>query len=307
MNPFDTEIVRDGDHWTGPLRHPAQMLATQTYDDHLSVHDEANAAALGLAGAPIEGPTHFSQFDPLAHARWGDEWFRTGCISAHFTTMVVEGQGVTAEATFDGDRAEIAATRDDGAPVLSGSMSVRGARPSALDERLAARRPAGALQIVDQLHEGMRSDGARPTSMDLDTDNGALYPFSLAAKLAKITEPSAWYGGSEHPFGAPFVPMEMVSVLTNKIGDRWPIRQPSLGLFLDLEVTMLDGPLFADTEYLVEREIVGLSQSRRVESYWTRSTLTEASSGRAIAEMLLHSGVFKDSYPGYSAPPDGDA
>lgn len=32
------------------------MLAYQTYDDHLSVHDESNAAALGLTGAPIEGP-----------------------------------------------------------------------------------------------------------------------------------------------------------------------------------------------------------------------------------------------------------
>jgi hypothetical protein len=51
----------------------------------------------------------------------------------------------------------------------------------------------------------------------------------------------------------------------------------------------------------VHREIVGLSQSRRTESYWTRSTLTDPASGVAVAEVLLHSGVFKESYPGYPA------
>jgi len=45
----------------GPLRAPAQMLAGQEYGGHASVHDDAEAAKLGLSGAPIEGPTHFSQ------------------------------------------------------------------------------------------------------------------------------------------------------------------------------------------------------------------------------------------------------
>ena len=33
------------------------MLATQEYDGHLSIHDDAMAEDLGFAGAPIEGPT----------------------------------------------------------------------------------------------------------------------------------------------------------------------------------------------------------------------------------------------------------
>lgn len=41
------------------------MLAEQTYDGHKSIHDDAMAADLGLRAGPIEGPTHFSQFDPL--------------------------------------------------------------------------------------------------------------------------------------------------------------------------------------------------------------------------------------------------
>jgi hypothetical protein len=66
---------------------------------------------------------------------------------------------------------------------------------------------------------------------------------------------------------------------------------------------MIAGPVFVDQPYLVEREVVGLSQSRRTESYWTRSTVTDADSGAPVAAVLLHSGVFKDSYPGYPASP----
>jgi hypothetical protein len=96
--------------------------------------------------------------------------------------------------------------------------------------------------------------------------------------------------------------MEMVSVLANKAGGGWPVRTPSMGLFLDLEVRLLDGPVFVDQPYVLAREVVGLGASRRTESYWTRTTLSDADSGQAVAVVLLHSGVFKESYPGY--PPD---
>ena len=91
---FDTEITRDGETLVGPLRTPAQMLAEQEYAGHTSVHDDETAAKLGLAGAPIEGPTHFSQIDPLAVERWGQSWFEQGCVSSHFLNMVVEGEQV---------------------------------------------------------------------------------------------------------------------------------------------------------------------------------------------------------------------
>lgn len=299
---FSTPLTRDGSVLSGPFRSPVQMLAEQSYDDHLSVHDEATAGSLGLSGAPIEGPTHFSQFDPLGVELWGQKWFETGCISSHFSTMVVEGQQVQARSTTTGETsASITAVRDDEATVLTGTMSIAPHPTTALEERLVNRRDPGELFIVDQLLEGMVSSSAVDTSMDLPTSNGPLYPFSLEQKLRGITERTAWYDTAENPWGRPVVPMEMLSVLANKVGERWPIRQPSLGLFLDLEVRLLGTPVFVDETYVVEREIVGLSASRRVESYWTRSTLTEKVSGRHAATVLLHSGVFKDSYPDYPA------
>ncbi len=54
------------------------------------------AASLGLRAGPIEGPTHFSQFDPLLYQLFGQAWFETGCISAHYQNMVVEGEEVRA-------------------------------------------------------------------------------------------------------------------------------------------------------------------------------------------------------------------
>ena len=63
---FDTELVL-----AGPLREPKQMLAEQEYGGHLSIHDDAMAQDLGFSGAPIEGPTHFSQFAPHLHAVFG--------------------------------------------------------------------------------------------------------------------------------------------------------------------------------------------------------------------------------------------
>ena len=140
------------------------------------------------------------------------------------------------------------------------------------------------------------------SSITFDESNGPLYPFSLAQKVAKITEPHPWYtpeGAASSPWGRPIVPFEMLSVLTNKSGRGFPVRGPSLGLFLDLEVRMLDGPVFVDEPYEIHREVVGLSQSRRTESYWTEATITEQRSGKAVAIVLLHQGVFKESYAGY--------
>ena len=295
---FDTPITL----W-GPLRAPAQMLADQEYGDHPSVHDDVEAAKLGLSGAPIEGPTHFSQIDPLAVEVHGEEWFERGCVSVHFLNMVVEGEEVRASLTRTApDAADVTAEKADGTPVLAGTATLGSDASTALSDRLErAKGDPGELFIVDQLAMGMKAPGATVT-MRLDEHNGTLYPFTLAQKLEKITEPSPWYSDREpSPWGEPIVPTEMISVLAHKRGGDLPTRGPPLGLFIDLEVRYVDGPVFVGRPYRVDHTVVGLAQSRRVESYWTESTITDDSEGRHVATVLLHQGVFKASYADYPA------
>jgi hypothetical protein len=302
---FDTQITTGDDGTlTGPFRAPKQMLGDQEYDGHASVHDDHVADELGLAGAPIEGPTHFSQFDPLAFEVWGPQWFESGCISAHFLNMVVEGESVTTALGKPVDGvARIDAVKADGSPVLTGTATVDPDAPTELGERLAKTQTSdpGELFIVDQVRLGPVPGDAPITSVDLGTPNGHLYPFSLADKLDAITERSPWYDSDASPWGRPILPFEMYSVLAGKVGARLPVRGPAVGLFIDLEVRAVDGPLFVGEEYRLEREVLAIGQSRRVESHWVRTVIRSVATGRHAATVLLHSGVFKASYADYPA------
>ncbi len=299
---FDTEITRDSDTLVGPLRAPAQMLADQEYAGHTSVHDHETAAKLGLAGAPIEGPTHFSQIDPLAVERWGREWFEHGCVSSHFLNMVVEGDEVRAALEpVTATLARIGAEKADGTPVLTGTASIGREDATELDERRQrGLADPGRLHIVDQLALGMTVTVDAVVTMGFDDHNGSLYPFTLSEKLAKITERSSWYvADGDSPWGRPVVPTEMISVIAHRSNAHFPVRGPAIGLFIDLEVRFVDGPVFVGQPYLVEHTLVGIGQSKRVESYWTESTLTDAETGVHAATVLLHQGVFKASYADY--------
>ena len=299
---FDTEITVEGDVLRGPLRSPAQMLAEQTYGGHTSVHDDETAERLGLAGAPIEGPTHFSQIDPLAVERWGQRWFEDGCVSAHFLNMVIDGEAVTASLrSTSPTAARVTAEKADGTPVLEGSASVGSSDATELDERRRrAQSDPGVLHIVDRLEIGMTAAEPAPVSMDFDQHNGDLYPFTLAQKLASITELSTWYlERGDSPWGRPIVPTEMISVLAHQGSSHFPVRGPAVGLFVDLEVRYVSGPVFVGQSYDIVHTVVGIGQSRRVESYWTESKIVDATTGVHAATVLLHQGVFKASFAGY--------
>ncbi len=290
----------------GALRRPVNLLTEQKYAGHKSLHDDAEAARLGIQAGPIEGPTHFSQFVPLLDAVWGRAWHERGCFSAHFLNMVFEGEKVRAEI----DRPAPGATRtlcrafkEDGTPVLEASASLGPDHgDTLLDERMKKLRPPEDLVILADLRPGMTGRDNETVSMGPDQNMGDLYPFSLAEKLKVITETHPMYSDpGASPWGKAVIPLEMVSVLGNysSHGARFPVKNPSIGLFADLEIRMIDGPLFVGETYLLRREIVALSESRRVENYWVRTRFFDATGERQVAEMLLNHGVMKASYPHY--------
>ena len=299
---FDTPLVL-----SGPLRAPRQMLADQSYDGHSSIHDDAEAERLGFRAGPIEGPTHFSQFDPLCARIWGKDWFERGCISSHFLNMVVEGEEVRAFAEQPAPgatRTRVWAEKADGTPVLEASASIGPDHgETLLEARMARLRAPGPLVILGEMELGMTGAADEPAVMEMDQHMGDLYPFSLAQKLERITERSPWHDGADTPWGRPIIPTEMVSVLaeyTSKSAG-WPVKKPAIGLFADLEIRMVDGPLFVDEPYLIRREIVALAESRRTESYWTRTRIFDAAGAVLKAEALLNHAALKGSHPDYDA------
>ena len=62
---------------------------------------------------------------------------------------------------------------------------------------------------------------------------------------------------------------------------------------------MVDGPLFVGEDYLIRREIVTLSESKRTESYWVKTRIYDATGAKLKAEMLLNHASLKGSYAGY--------
>lgn len=291
------------------IRYPRQMLATQQYDGHLSLHDNETAEDLGFSGAPIEGPTHFSQFVPLLHNIFGDAWFERGCLSAHYQNMVVEGEEVRAFAIVPPDGANITrvwAEKRDGTPVLTATASIGPDFPeSELDARIARLRPADQLVILCDLEVGQQGAG-NPESvvMDFDQNMGELYPFSLNDKLEVITEKCPWYtreGGPSSPWGRAIIPLEMVSVLTQYTSGAsgFRARGPAIGLFAGQEIKMIKGPLFVNHPYELEREIIALSESRRTESNWIKTSIYDGETRELVAETILNSATLKDSYQKY--------
>jgi hypothetical protein len=308
---FDTELTRVAEpeaRIAGPWRQPVQMLAEQDIGGRTSIHDEETAKQVGFQGGAIEGPTHFSQLVPLAHEIFGDAFHERGCISSHYQSPCIEGDEVQAWAAVAeaGARSVRAGMlKKDGTPVLSATLSLGpDDGETELDALMAKLRPPEQLVILGDMSVGTRGAKTERVVMGFDQHMGALYPFSLAQKLKAITESCSWHtaeGAEKSPWGRPVIPFEMISVLTQYTNGeaRFPVRQPVVGLFANQEIRLVDGPLFVDEEYLLDREVILLSESRRAESHWVRTTVREAKSEKVVATTLLNSAFMKASYPRY--------
>ena len=209
MKAFETPITESADSLAGPWRRPHQMLHAQTYDSHASIHDDATAQKLGFQGGTIEGPTHFSQFAPLCERLWGEAWFETGCISAHYRNPVFEGeevQAILAKPQAGQSQTAIQMVKRDGTEVLRGTASVGDDKvATALDQRLTELKPLADPVILRDVKVGMKT-GRQTVRMGFDQYMGDLYPFSLADKLKVITEPSPWYRIAPAPTTPPTIP-----------------------------------------------------------------------------------------------------
>ena len=59
-------------------------------------------------------------------------------------------------------------------------------------------------------------------------------------------------------------------------------------------------PLFVGEPYEIDREVVGISGSRRTESLWILTRVYAPGCSEVLAQMLLNTAVLKDSWDGYA-------
>jgi hypothetical protein len=190
----------------------------------------------------------------------------------------------------------------DGTEVLRGTASVGASGiATALEQRLTELKPLTDPVILRDIKLGMTTR-RQTVRMAFDQNMGELYPFSLRQKLAVITENSPYYASGDNPWGRPIIPMEMLSVLFQyrSKDDPLPSKGPAVGLFADQEIRLVNGPLFVDQDYALEREVVATSGSRRTESLWQRTRVFDVTTGSPVATMLLNLATIKDSYATYS-------
>jgi len=165
MTAFETEITETVEALVGPWRKPRQMLQAQTYDAHASIHDDATAQKLGFKGGTIEGPTHFSQFAPLGAHLWGQDWFESGCLSAHYRSVCYEGEEVQAilSKPLPGTRqCQIQMVKRDGTEVLCGTASVGEPHAAtALETRLGELKPLADPVILRDVKVAQTGGGRR--------------------------------------------------------------------------------------------------------------------------------------------------
>jgi hypothetical protein len=287
----------------GEWRHPMQLLQDQELTSGPTVHDEAVAASLNLSGAPIEGPTHFSQFGPLAMSLCGDEWLATGCISTHFTAPVTEGKATRAEvvAAPGAQRAVITMQADDDRQVLTGGISVAGQEQGTVcRHRLTRAQRPDEMQILDQGLVGMASDPL-PARLTFAEPVGPPHPSSLDRKLEVITESHPSYRSADNPWGAPIIPLEILAVLLHEHSqvERIPVSRQAVGLFLDQEIEVHHGPVLVGEEYLIQRPV---GPGRSTGSMWLRSSAIDHD-GRLRVTMLLHIGFLRSGVGTAAAAP----
>ena len=98
------------------------------------------------------------------------------------------------------------------------------------------------------------------------------------------------------------MPFEMINPFVSYSRSLLPrAKQPSIGLFADLQVKLINGPILVNEEYILEREIVGLGESRRTESMWIKTSIFSSKNSELVGTVLLNNAVLKDSFPNYEA------
>ena len=283
----------DGVDLAGDFRVPRNMAASQRG----SIHDDATASKLGFRGGTVAGSIHMDQFPPLLTQLFGEAWLGTGNLSLYFKHATVDQEPVRAMARLKcGERqARLTMVNKTGDQVCEGTAACGAPdHDSELTHRMKVQdRPEpGALRIMRNLRLGHMGE---PAAVRLSAE-------TLDERLETITEALPAYRG-EGVWPGRVLPPSCCVHLASDAPRKWlgsALASPAVGLFGAIELQFLGGPLLADTDYVARGDILALSESPKTENVWYRSSLSDPTTGREVAQMIQYLRFMKASSPLYA-------
>ena len=287
---FEAETM--GEALAGPFRNPVNESRAALG----SIHDDATAQKLGFRGGTVAGNIHFEQFPPLAMARLGEDWRKTGTLSLHFMSPTTDGEpvrafvGEAADAESGVRRAPAWMETPEGVRVCEGTASVGGPdADSELRHRLKSVRPASDLRMLQASTVG---DTCKAIPARIDSEKALKRLEGVTESLPEYRDASIF--GAR--VAAPAVAIDLLRVVegplfkTDRVG-------PYVGMFGAIELEFIDGPIFLDHDYLADGVLLALSESPKTEVAWYESVVHDAVDGRAVARLIMMTRLLKASSP----------
>lgn len=262
-----------------------------------SIHDDAVAQRLGFRGGTIAGSIHMDQYPPVLLEAFDQRWFETGSLSLAFKSATISGEPVIAKVGLPAQASDVQVVvrteRPSGEVVAEGTASVgRGGDPTHLSAIDLRPSDPSALRILS---------GVVPGSTKLQ-HRSSIDAASVKDRVSsgRLLDPLPWYTGSS-PWGSSVAPPSaIVQLLRNRGGEFGRHIRDAVGLFGAIEIRHHHGPVFLDTEYLVEGEVVAVGASPKTEYVWYDTRALD-STRRVVASMRMQLRWMTASSPLYAS------
>lgn len=288
-SPQREDIATKDGVWSGPVRQPANA----SLHEKGTIHDNERAKELGLRGGTVAGSIHMEQFPPVLDAAFGEDWLRQGGLSLYFLNATLDQEPVQCfvkldEESADPVRAQAWMEAPDGTMICQGTANFGSPDPqSEMRRRLATVRPPEELRILKEIKVG---DACADVPSRLLTDE-------VEKRIAVVTEGhDAFQDASIYGEKVPTI-AAAINALRVVEEELYKVQGQAVGLFGAIELQFLDGPIFAEHDYIVRGEVLALSTSPKTEIIWYQATLSEPEGGKDIAHLIMMTRFMKGSSP----------
>jgi hypothetical protein len=156
-----------------------------------------------------------------------------------------------------------------------------------LAKRLADQKAGGDLRMLADCKVGDVSEGVK---VRLDSDHVERRHGTITEMLPAYEGKGRW-SGRVLPFSA------CVQAARAAQGGILKRLSGIVGLFGALEIQFLDGPLFADRDYLARARTLSLSESPKTENIWWEGVVSDPLTGKDILRHVQYLRFMKASSP----------